>query len=229
MAIRAQLDFVFLSLIVLARSGVPRKLQPDRPTISKPNGACRGLEGHAARHVRLLGAGDPDRPGDRMVACQGLGGAEGGGAGRRRSRSTTASTSNGSPSVSMPARGCTGQGRRHAVHDLSRQAPRRLLLVRLEADQLQEHGRSPPGSTTPKEVADACHALGVELIVYYSQPDGTIRYRGHACRYIQYSTADREILTNYGRIDGLWFDSAANRRLGLGNLFRMAGDSSPAS
>jgi len=60
-----------------------------------------------------------------------------------------------------------------------------------------------------RDIADACHAAGLELIVYYSQPDWhhpDYRTANHA-RYIQYLHGQmRELLSNYGRIDGLWFD-----------------------
>jgi len=60
-----------------------------------------------------------------------------------------------------------------------------------------------------KAVADACHEAGVKLVVYYSQPDWhhpDYRTANHS-RYIQYLHGQiREILTGYGRIDGLWFD-----------------------
>jgi len=59
------------------------------------------------------------------------------------------------------------------------------------------------------DVARACHEAGLKLIVYYSQPDwhhpdyGTPNHR----RYIDYLHGQvRELLTNYGRIDGFWFD-----------------------
>jgi alpha-L-fucosidase len=58
-------------------------------------------------------------------------------------------------------------------------------------------------------VADACHAAGLKLIIYYSQPDWhhpDYRTKNHA-RYIEYLHGQvRELLTNYGRIDGFWFD-----------------------
>lgn len=60
-----------------------------------------------------------------------------------------------------------------------------------------------------KEVADACHEAGLKLIVYYSQPDWhhpDYRSKTHH-RYIEYLHGQvRELLTNYGRIDGFWFD-----------------------
>jgi len=60
-----------------------------------------------------------------------------------------------------------------------------------------------------KHVADACHKHDLKLIIYYSQPDWYHPdYRGenHA-RYIKYFHGQvRELLTGYGKIDGLWFD-----------------------
>jgi len=60
-----------------------------------------------------------------------------------------------------------------------------------------------------KEVADACHEADLKLIIYYSQPDWhhpDYRTKNHA-RYIEYLHGQvRELLTNYGRIDGFWFD-----------------------
>jgi len=78
-----------------------------------------------------------------------------------------------------------------------------------------------------RDIADACHAAGMELMVYYSQPDWhhpDYRTQYHA-RFIRYLHGQiRELLTNYGRIDGLWFDglhgSAAD--WDAENLFRMA-------
>ncbi len=59
------------------------------------------------------------------------------------------------------------------------------------------------------DIADACHAADLKLIVYYSQPDWyhpDYRTKNHH-RYIEYLHGQiRELLTNYGRIDGLWFD-----------------------
>jgi alpha-L-fucosidase len=60
-----------------------------------------------------------------------------------------------------------------------------------------------------KDIADACHEAGLKLIIYYSQPDWhhpDYRSKNHA-RYIEFFHGQiRELLTNYGRIDGLWFD-----------------------
>jgi alpha-L-fucosidase len=84
-----------------------------------------------------------------------------------------------------------------------------------------------------KQVADACHEAGLKLIVYYSQPDWHHPdYLGdNHGRYIKYLHGQiREILTNYGRIDGLWFDNlrgkganaAAAKLWDAEGLFKMA-------
>jgi len=60
-----------------------------------------------------------------------------------------------------------------------------------------------------KAVADACHEAGLKLIIYYSQADWhhpDYRTKNHH-RYIKYLHGQvRELLTDYGRIDGFWFD-----------------------
>ena len=59
------------------------------------------------------------------------------------------------------------------------------------------------------DVAKACRESGLRLFVYYSQPDWhhrDFRTADHR-RYIAYLHGQvRELLTNYGPIDGLWFD-----------------------
>jgi len=65
-----------------------------------------------------------------------------------------------------------------------------------------------------KEVADACHEADLKLILYYSQPDWHHPdYLGEDHdRYIDYLHGQiRELLTNYGKIDGLWFDNLRGR------------------
>ena len=80
--------------------------------------------------------------------------------------------------------------------------------------QLTDHRSTGPESAWKvdvlKEIADACHAAGIRLMIYYSQPDWHHPdYLGeHHERYIQYLHGQvRELLTDYGRIDGLWFDN----------------------
>jgi len=78
-----------------------------------------------------------------------------------------------------------------------------------------------------KEISDACHESGMKLIVYYSQPDW---YHPEFCgehheRYVAYLHGQiRELLTNYGRIDGLWFDGLGGsaKQWDAENLFKMA-------
>jgi alpha-L-fucosidase len=61
-----------------------------------------------------------------------------------------------------------------------------------------------------KELADACHAEGMRFGIYYSprdwhEPDYGI---GNNQKYIAYMNGQlRELLTNYGKVDVLWFDS----------------------
>jgi alpha-L-fucosidase len=65
-----------------------------------------------------------------------------------------------------------------------------------------------------KHVADACHKHDLKLMLYYSQPDWHHPdYLGeHHDRYIEYLHGQiRELLTNYGEIDGLWFDNLRGR------------------
>lgn len=61
-----------------------------------------------------------------------------------------------------------------------------------------------------KELADACHAAGMRFGIYYSprdwhQPNYGI---GDNQKYVAYMNGQlRELLTNYGKVDVLWFDS----------------------
>ncbi len=77
-----------------------------------------------------------------------------------------------------------------------------------------------------KDVADACHQAGLKLILYYSQPDWhhpDYMTENHA-RYVDYFHAQvRELLTHYGRIDGLWFDLGGTpEQWQTERLFRLA-------
>lgn len=60
-----------------------------------------------------------------------------------------------------------------------------------------------------KDVAEACREGGLKLFLYYSQPDWhhpDYRTENHR-RYVEFLHGQvRELLTGYGRIDGLWFD-----------------------
>jgi len=60
-----------------------------------------------------------------------------------------------------------------------------------------------------KELADACHKYGIKIFWYYSQPDWLHPdyLSEHHERYREYVFGQiRELLTNYGKIDGMWFD-----------------------
>ncbi|MFO7976346.1 MAG: alpha-L-fucosidase, partial [Candidatus Hydrogenedentota bacterium] len=68
---------------------------------------------------------------------------------------------------------------------------------------------SPFGRDIVKELADACHKAGLGLGFYYSPPDWhhpDYRTDNHA-KYIEYLHGQlRELCTNYGQIDIIWFD-----------------------
>ena len=60
-----------------------------------------------------------------------------------------------------------------------------------------------------KELADACHKYGIKLFWYYSQPDWhhPDYLTPHHDRYRKYMYAQlRKLLTDYGKVDGIWFD-----------------------
>jgi len=69
--------------------------------------------------------------------------------------------------------------------------------------------QSPFKRDVVKELADACHEAGIRLGFYYSQPDShhpDYRTADHA-RYIEYLHGQvRELLSNYGQVDVIWFD-----------------------
>ena len=77
------------------------------------------------------------------------------------------------------------------------------------------------------DIADACHQSGLKLFIYYSQPDWhhpDYRTPNHR-RYVEYLHGQvRELLTGYGRIDGLWFDGLGGTAADWDaeSLFKMA-------
>ncbi|HSW46527.1 MAG TPA: alpha-L-fucosidase [Phycisphaerae bacterium] len=82
------------------------------------------------------------------------------------------------------------------------------------------------------ELADACHRAGLKLGWYYSQPDWhhpDYRTENHA-RYLQYMHGQvRELLTNYGKVDIMWFDGLGGSAedWDADNLFRMIRSQQP--
>ena len=59
------------------------------------------------------------------------------------------------------------------------------------------------------ELAQACHEAGIKIIWYYSQPNWhhPDYMTEHHDRFIKYLHGQvRELLTKYGKIDGMWFD-----------------------
>jgi alpha-L-fucosidase len=70
--------------------------------------------------------------------------------------------------------------------------------------------RSPLGRDVCAELADACHKAGIHLGFYFSPPDWHHPdfFTAHHDRYIQYLHGQvREVLSNYGAVDILWFDA----------------------
>lgn len=68
---------------------------------------------------------------------------------------------------------------------------------------------SPFGRDIVKELADACHRAGFKFGVYYSQPNwqNADAYTERHDKYKQFLKQQvRELLTNYGVIDILWYD-----------------------
>ncbi len=69
---------------------------------------------------------------------------------------------------------------------------------------------TPFGRDATKEIVDACHKYGIKVFLYYSQPDwmdpfykaGDFEQFREKFMYPQI----RELLTKYGKIDGMWFD-----------------------
>jgi len=73
---------------------------------------------------------------------------------------------------------------------------------------------SPYGKDIVAQLADACHRGGLKWGIYYSPPDWhhpDYRTENHA-RYIEYLHGQlRELLTNYGRVDIVWFDGLGGK------------------
>ena len=69
--------------------------------------------------------------------------------------------------------------------------------------------RTPFGRDVVKELSDACHKAGLKLGFYYSPPDWhhpDYRTANHR-RYIDYLHGElRELCSNYGKVDIIWFD-----------------------
>lgn len=68
---------------------------------------------------------------------------------------------------------------------------------------------TPFGRDICAEIADACHKYGIKLFWYFSKPDWKhpdylTENQDNCCDYIHEHL--RFLLTNYGKVDGLWFD-----------------------
>ena len=91
---------------------------------------------------------------------------------------------------------------------------------------------APYGKDFTKELADACHEAGLRLGFYYSPPDWhhpDYRTKNHA-RYIEYLHGQlRELCTNYGRVDIIWFDGLGGKESDWNSkpLFKMIRELQP--
>jgi alpha-L-fucosidase len=69
---------------------------------------------------------------------------------------------------------------------------------------------TPFGRDAVKELTDACHKYGIKVALYYSQPDwhNPLYAAGEMERYRKEFLFPqiRELLTNYGKVDVMWFD-----------------------
>ncbi|MCY3020326.1 MAG: alpha-L-fucosidase [Planctomycetota bacterium] len=83
-----------------------------------------------------------------------------------------------------------------------------------------------------KELAGACHEAGLALGWYYSPPDWhhpDYRTANHA-RYVEYLHGQlRELCTNYGKVDIIWFDGLGGsaKDWDAANLFKMLRELQP--
>ena len=124
--------------------------------------------------------------------------------------------------------GASGQGRGHEVCRAHHQASRGLLHVRLASTPTTSAPTRPPGRDLVREYVDAFRAEGLHIGFYYSlidwhHPDFPIDHAAPAPRrsptpkssiegrdmhkYAEYMRNQvTELLTNYGKIDILWFD-----------------------
>lgn len=84
------------------------------------------------------------------------------------------------------------------------------------------HPLSPYRRDIVKEIAAACHAAGLKFGLYYSQPDwhhpDAFTPDRHP-RYLAYLQSQvRELMTNYGQVDILWFDGLGKTAADYGGV-----------
>ena len=74
---------------------------------------------------------------------------------------------------------------------------------------------TPFGRDITKEITDACHKHGIKIGYYYSQPDWNhpLYAEGKNEQYVKEFLFPqiRELMTNYGKIDIMWFDHVGGR------------------
>ena len=108
--------------------------------------------------------------------------------------------------------GAAGQARRAEVHGDDDQASRGLLQLGHQAHRLQRD-EAGPGRDLVREYVEAARAEGLRVGFYYSLMDWHIPMAQSARRTKRpaaicglHAWADPRTLTNYGKIDILWYD-----------------------
>ena len=123
-------------------------------------------------------------------------------------KSTTACTSGSTPSNSTPAVGGHRQVGRNEIHGAHRQALRRILALGLQGDDyniMHTPWRATSAASWPTPpTRQGCASGGITRRWIGRTPIAATRKTPHSS-----SECKRRfgILTNYGRIDVLWFDS----------------------
>ena len=110
--------------------------------------------------------------------------------------------------------GAAGQGRRHEVHGDDHQAPRGLLPVGHRADRLQRRRSAARGATWCASTWRPAASSACKIGFYYSlmdwhHPDGARCAKDEKARrrFLDFTHGCvRELMTNYGKIDILWYD-----------------------
>lgn len=92
---------------------------------------------------------------------------------------------------------------------------------------------TPFGRDPTADLAKACQEAGIRIIWYYSQPDWhhpDCRKGGDIAKYRTYLHGQmRELCTNYGRIDGFWFDKliSSAEKWGSYEMFKLIRELQP--
>ena len=145
---------------------------------------------------------------------------------RSPSRSMTTSTSSSTRSSSTPTSGCGSPRTPGCGTSSSPPSTTTASPCSTAGSPTTRSPNSPFKRDVVKELADACHKAGLKLGYYYSPVDWhhpDYRTANHQ-QYIEYMHGQlREICTNYGQIDIIWFDGLGGtaKDWDSENLFKM--------